>query len=307
MGEAPQLIVRTGSAEGRVTVQNRLFVGRECAGIDPQHRLIVDDPRVSRTHLEIRIEPDGSATVFDTSSNGTLLNGAPVERAIAIPLSEGDRLQVGPAELVFRAGRTGEHKTRRVKTTMVHNPSGRMALVAGDIIGFSETAQLFDSLTIATSLDRLFGELRSSVRAHRGMLSHLAGDALFAVWAVGDDSAGAGAALDFAIEAREIVERVAPELPLRRPDGSPLQMGWGVTLGEVALSAFTGGRSTVLGDPANVAFRLACIAGRDGHAEILVASEIGELAGDRLASASAAPMPVKGRAAPVNVLAIRAE
>ncbi len=54
----------------------RLFVGRECAGIRASRRLVIPDPEISRTHLEIRLHAEADqAFVIDTSSNGTLLNG----------------------------------------------------------------------------------------------------------------------------------------------------------------------------------------------------------------------------------------
>src|SRR5206468_13090327 len=56
--------------------------------------LLLLDPGVSRSHARIRAE-DGSHLLLDIgSSNGTALNGVPVQGAAG--LSPGDRIGVGP-------------------------------------------------------------------------------------------------------------------------------------------------------------------------------------------------------------------
>ena len=87
-----------------VPVAERLVVGRECAGVPEGERLLVRDESVSRKHLEISLDVAGDrAWVVDTSSNGTLLNGASLARSIPVPLRSGDQLTVGVARLEFRS------------------------------------------------------------------------------------------------------------------------------------------------------------------------------------------------------------
>ena len=77
---------RPGSpGEATWPLVERLFVGRECAGVDDAHRILLsDDLAVSRNHLEIRVDPEQSrAVVVDTSSNGVRVNGIRIERAVA--------------------------------------------------------------------------------------------------------------------------------------------------------------------------------------------------------------------------------
>jgi len=60
--------------------------------------IILDDPRVSRHHAQIR-RRRGTFVVFDLdSANGTFVNGRPIEEAV---LSDGDRVSFGGVELVF--------------------------------------------------------------------------------------------------------------------------------------------------------------------------------------------------------------
>ncbi|MBV8949560.1 MAG: FHA domain-containing protein, partial [Actinobacteria bacterium] len=98
------LVVGPGTdRERRVTVYDRLFVGRECSGVRERNRLVIDGPGISRNHLEIRVDAaDGSAYVVDTSTNGTRVNGMRIERGLSLPLHSGDRLMIGAVQLEFR-------------------------------------------------------------------------------------------------------------------------------------------------------------------------------------------------------------
>lgn len=89
-------------AEHRVPIFDQLFVGRECAGISERRRLVIDDPEISSTHVEIRLDVAGDqAFVVDTSSNGTLLNGARLERAVALRIRPSDEIRIGDRVLIF--------------------------------------------------------------------------------------------------------------------------------------------------------------------------------------------------------------
>lgn len=76
---------------GAVTVLGRLD---EC-------EVVLTDPAASRRHAQVRNE-SGVFTLTDLgSTNGTLLNGAPVSEGI---LDEGDRITIGQTVLEFRRG-----------------------------------------------------------------------------------------------------------------------------------------------------------------------------------------------------------
>jgi hypothetical protein len=100
VGPLPLVVVRRENKEERMFVDGRLVVGRECEGVDEAHRLILDDPAVSRIHLEIR--QDGPRVLaVDMSTNGTDLNGVPLERDVPTTLTDGDLLKVGSVELTY--------------------------------------------------------------------------------------------------------------------------------------------------------------------------------------------------------------
>ena len=72
----------------------RLLIGRES-----KNDISVHDVNASRTHAELRFEPQGVWTITDLgSTNGTLVNGREVATQ---PLSEGDRITIGMTNFMF--------------------------------------------------------------------------------------------------------------------------------------------------------------------------------------------------------------
>src|SRR5215470_17669625 len=87
------LELRDGRTEHSVPIIDQLCTGRECAGISESRKLVIRDPEISRTHLEIRLDAVADqAFVIDTSTNGTLLNGMRLERAVPRPIQPGDEI-----------------------------------------------------------------------------------------------------------------------------------------------------------------------------------------------------------------------
>lgn len=79
-----------------------LSTGMHAVGRLPGSEVLVNDPRVSRRHAEIRIA-DGEVTLRDLgSTNGTFVNGTRVTRPVV--LNEGDQVVVGTTEYLLRRG-----------------------------------------------------------------------------------------------------------------------------------------------------------------------------------------------------------
>lgn len=98
------LLVAIGSGPTIVPIYDQLFVGRECAGIGERRRLVLDDPEVSRRHLEIRLDvANHRAFVIDDSTNGSLLNGIRLDRTVPTALRSGDEIRLGNVALAFYA------------------------------------------------------------------------------------------------------------------------------------------------------------------------------------------------------------
>lgn len=301
------LVVRPGTAEEQVAVVNgRLFVGRECAGIDDRQRLVLDEPDVSRNHFEIRLRQDSEvAHVVDLSTNGTRLNGVRIERATAVTLRSGDRLLIGNVEMEFRSEShqqsLGVVDPRATARRIYRAP---MALVVGDIIGYSTMSEGTSSEVIAGAIERLFAGLRRLVHGRSGTLTDLAGDAFFAVWELDAVPDAAASAVEFALDARDLVGLIAPVLGVRAPDGGHLEMGWAVVVGDAGVTTLAHGLISVLGDATNLAFRLSGLAGRDGRPPVIVTRAVSEQLGDRFAFGPPEEVTVKGRVTSEVILGV---
>jgi hypothetical protein len=97
-GRARLVLPGSGGSPERVVPLDRpvTLLGR---GTDADVRLA--DTGVSRRHAEIAVQ-GGTVTLSDLgSTNGTLVNGRRVDRAV---LTDGDRLELGASALVFRQG-----------------------------------------------------------------------------------------------------------------------------------------------------------------------------------------------------------
>ena len=269
------LVVHVKGGEKSVPIFDQLFVGRQCAGIDEQRRLVIPDPNISRNHLEIRLDVSTDrAYLIDTSTNGTLLNGMPLERAVQVPIKPDDQISMGDIVLIFRSDRFNAAAMTNTSPTLTRIVEETMVMVVGDITNYSTISEVTDNTVIARSLNYLWHELSRVLRDHRGTLNHYAGDALYAVWELRTIPTANELAIDFALAANHRVEELAPTLPLRAPDGSPIRMGWGVVQGRAAIAAMTRTVNAVIGDATNIAFRLAGVAGRAGRPDVMVSAGV---------------------------------
>jgi DNA-binding CsgD family transcriptional regulator len=133
MGAPHWLVLRPGTrAERVIPIGRRMVVGRECVGVADQERLVLDDPAVSRNHLEVAVGRDGSATLIDSSTNGTRVNGVPVLRGQSVPLADGDRIELGAVQLAFRSPDQGAAPDEALQRTIRELEEGRLTLVADD-------------------------------------------------------------------------------------------------------------------------------------------------------------------------------
>jgi RNA polymerase sigma factor (sigma-70 family) len=307
-GGARSVLVRSPRGERRIDLGTRLVIGRDCDDIPPAERLEIDEASVSREHAELRVSSDGSTYLLDASTNGTRLNGVRVERSVRTTLADGDVVGVGDTELVLTlpTADRAEQERRSAVATARHALPGPAAMVVGDIVGFTTIAENSGSAELGIVLDRLFSELKALLRLAGGSLGNIVGDAIFGVWEERFDESAPERALGFARTAHRFVQRFTPPVALPTPDGR-LRMGWAVGGGEVAMPGLVGHGVTVVGDAANVVFRLASLADRDGMAPVLATDELAARVDDAgLRSAVRHKLEVKGRSEPVTVVEVPA-
>jgi class 3 adenylate cyclase len=143
------------------------------------------------------------------------------------------------------------------------------------------------------------------LRLNKGTLSNVVGDAFFAVWELEHIPDAAALAVEFACAAGELVDQLSPGLAVAKSWAAPVRMGFGVVLGEAAVSTLTGALVSVVGDDTNVAFRLSALAGRGGRPDVLVTGAVQQLTADRFSFEGPVDVKVKGRTNPVTVYGVK--
>lgn len=291
------LVKRAGeSGEESSPIVDRIFVGRECPGIEDYRRVLLQDPVVSRTHFEIRLDIErDEAFLVDTSTNGTYINGARAPRAVPAPLKAGDWIKAGSAEFAFQSAHFAGQAGFNPRATMAQINVSPVVLVVGDITNYSTISQLIGSDVVAANLQSLYEELTTLLAQHRGTLNHYAGDALYAVWEVDYIRDANERAVEFALAASRRVTEVAPGLSLRGPDGLPVQMGWAVASGLAAITTMTHAAVSVVGDTTNLVFRLSGYAAREGRAPVLVLDHVHDAVEDKFVWGEPERVMTKGR------------
>jgi hypothetical protein len=90
---SPERAMLVGNGKRTVVSGDRLLVGRsrDCD-------LVLDDPNVSRRHMELRRDRVGWVAVDLGSTNGVMVNGRRIDEA---PLEPGDEIAVGVSRLTF--------------------------------------------------------------------------------------------------------------------------------------------------------------------------------------------------------------
>ena len=300
------IVVEPGTSGARIApIDARIMVGRECRGAEPGRSLLLDDQTISREHLDLRLDEKRGASLVDLSTNGTRLNGRRVERGEAIPVGDGDLLELGQVRLLFRDLRdlpdTEDLAVSPGELTMVVTPAAQLAIVVGDIVGYTEATEHYGATAVAAAAESLFGALRELLVVHRGTVSNYVGDAIFAAWELEHDPDAIPEAIRFALAADALVAATTDTLAVRGGDGGPLRLGWAVTHGEAVMSRPSPGQAAALGDAVNLAFRLAGVASREGRPPILAFADTAERAAGAAAYGEPFELEIKGRTAPARV------
>jgi len=284
------LVLSEGDRPTRVVpIIGRLFVGRTCAGASASPHLLLDDPAISRDHLELRVDPAAGVVLLDRSTNGTRVNGRQVGRDEPLSMTDGDFVEVGTIRMSFRSLEVGDRISDGVRAVVRAIERAHIATVVGDIVGYTAMAACDGEDAAAAAADELFAALDGLLVAHGATASHRDGDSLFAAWDVTGDPQAADKAVRFALAASELV------------DDRALQMGWGVTLGHAIPGHPSNARDAVDADAINLAFRLSGLAAREGEPPVLVSAEAATVAPDAANYGDLREIAIRGRADPVRV------
>ena len=295
----------------RVKVVDRIFVGRDCVGIDKTKRIIVDSPKVSRDHAVIKF--DGSRLqITDMSKNGTWINDVRMAPGSLQDLENDDVIKIGEFSIRVSCDTAASNEIdERLAsgTTIVDSRRMEVTNVVADVREFSGISQIEDSSLVCAAMKEIFSTFSAIVHDFKGTVKDYAGDAIFAYWdhysAPGQDQAVL--ACQAAIKQCQALGDIRVELSGINPAVECLRMGWGITTGRVTMSHYETKVAdlALVGDCVNLAFRLSGIANKEVSDKIVVCSHTADLVCDILPVVDLELNAIRGRSGKVHIFGIR--
>jgi class 3 adenylate cyclase len=191
--DMPIVVVREPGRTPLVLVLHQaLEVGRDSPG------LLIDDPQASRSHLRLSPAPDGVVVTDLGSTNGTLLDGKPIEEPTK--LVAGSRVLIGATAIEVLPASLGTvevvEPSPKTSISRIADEVGIETLPRPPALGVDKTLTIVftdieNSTEISTSLgDRTWFELlsrhntlvREQVRANHGVEVKARGDGFMLVF-----------------------------------------------------------------------------------------------------------------------------
>ncbi len=294
----------------RIEIVNRISIGRTCKGIDPQRRILLKYPLVSRDHAEIS-RTSGHLQITDNSRNGTWINDIRMAAGSSKVLSDGDTIRIGYSILrvVYpKVASAAEQDLTATQMTVVSSLEVVVTSLVSDMRGFSAYCQTHASADVYRMINEIFDLFSKNIEDFKGTIKDYAGDSVMAFWEhqFEDPARQSILACLAAVQQMQSFNQIRAKLSGKYADIENLRMGWGVTTGPVTLSHYdsrTAGLAMV-GDCINLANRFSGMANKDIPEDILICAHTAELVRDRIALKDAGMHPIKGRQGKEHVFSL---
>lgn len=314
------LVVHPGTADQfRVELEagKILEIGRKANPANPK-RLVLPIPEVSGSHAEIR-PGDGGWTIRDLgSTNGTRLNGDWIAPGQEYILKNGDVIKIAQIDLQVNLPNDNGTASRRSapledehERTQFHIKLINATILVGDIRAFTTLMEAYSSKPelVMQAAQRVFQQLSEEIKNQHGQVEKVAGDAIMAYWQSDEDPHAQQSnhyalhACRSALRMRLLVRDIAKRSEAWPFPDHPLQVDVALATGPVAAGVLGASKANpaLLGDTANLAFRLEKLIGDDMAGEILLDGSTYELVKDQFETQPLGSFTVKGRQRPVAV------
>gem|GEM_PF-1069815 len=174
-----------------------------------------------------------------------------------------------------------------------------VAVLFGDIKGFTSLSEFLDPEDLQELIDSIFRKFKEIIERNGGYLDKFIGDAVMAVF---------GAPVSYGDDARRaVITALAMQKHLEEVNtqrGTEVKMRIGINVGEVLWSSIAGEKPTVLGDTVNVAQRIEDIA---EPGKVYVTDSVVGLTFQNFYFKDVGTFKVKGREEPVKVFEVVGE
>jgi len=290
---------------------DRIFLGRVCRGIDPDKRILVSNPMVSRDHAVVRLTRNG-IKVTDMSKNGTWVNDVRMAPGASLELNHGDRITIGGFSAALSCpllAAVQEKEEDWTEQTAISPSDVTITSLVADVRGFSSFSQNADSAKVYTLIQAIFKRFSAIVSEHKGTVKDYAGDAVFAFWEHpgGLSADHARSACLAAVSQLQSVPQIHRQLTKRGLAIPQPVLGWGLTTGQSTLSHY-GSRSAdlaLVGDCINLAFRLSSMANKTLGSPIVMCQQTAALITRELPLRDLGSHGIRGRSGQERLFGIR--
>lgn len=294
----------------RIEIVDRISMGRTCKGIDPQRRILLKYPLVSRDHAEINWTA-GHLQITDTSLNGTWVNDIRMAAGSSKELSDGDTIRIAYSLLrvVYpKVASDDRQNSTETQLTVVSSLEEVVTSLVADVRGFSAYCQTHASADVYGMINQIFDQFSKIIEDLKGTVKDYAGDSVMAFWEhqFGDPTGQSVLACLAAIQQMLSFNQIRVVLSRKYAEVEKLRMGWGITTGPVTLSHY-GSRTSdlaMVGDCINLASRLSGMANQEVAENILVCSHTAELVENQLEIKDLGMYPIRGREGKEHLFAL---
>jgi len=296
----------------RIDIADRLCIGRTCTGLDTRRRILLDNPRVSRDHAEIKLTA-GRLNITDNSSNGTWVNNIRMTAGATKDLSDGDCIRIGRSLMRIgcpEAGTGTGQPPGLTEMTNVASLEEEVTSLVTDMRGFSAYSQSHASSEVYGLMREVFDQFSKIIEAFKGTVKDYAGDAVFAFWEhqFEDPATQSMRACRAARRQLRSFDRILRDLGQQYAGLDKLKMGWGITTGPIFLSHY-GSRRTdlaMVGDCVNLASRLSGMANKEIGDDILVCASTAALIQNKIPLKDLGRISIRGRQGREHLFALSA-
>jgi class 3 adenylate cyclase len=321
MDSSTYLVVNAGTPEQfRVELEEGkvLEIGRKANPSNPR-RVVLTAPEVSGNHAEIRCNSEGWTIRDLGSTNGTRLNGDWITPGQEYVLQNGDVVKIAQIDIQVNLPNdngtaSGARRAMPVEDehekTQFHIKLINATILVGDIRAFTTLMEAYSEKPelVMHAAQRVFQQLTDEIKKEHGQVEKVAGDAIMAYWQSADGAqSGANTyalhACASALKMKDLVRVVASRKEGWPFPDHPLQVDVALATGPVAAGVLGASKANpaLLGDTANLAFRLEKLIGDDMAGEIIVDGATNELVKMAFITESLGSYTVKGRQRPVDV------
>lgn len=272
-------------------------------------------PEISARHAEIRCGENNWTIIDNGSTNGTTLNGLPISPGREYMLQDKDILGIANYTLIISIASDGSQQT-----TTAHNLEEEFGqthlqvalinatILVADLKNFTALMEEYahDPSIVMHAAGNVFNNLNKEIEKYAGQIEKIAGDAVMAYWSapgnILENKVTCNKACLTAIKLKEVIQKMSKDENIWPFKNHPLSFDIALATGPVAKGALgkSQGNPALLGDTANLAFRLEKLIEGDQSGKIIVEQNTYELVRENFKFKFVGEFEVKGRHNTIN-------